>query len=106
MAEAELEKTEVQISTPEIAEVFLAKGEVVVFSGYLKAYQSANQKDPSILPNLQQNDNLKLLEANATQTFARPPARYSEASLVKKLEAEGIGRPSTYAPTISTIQTR
>lgn len=106
MAEAELEKTEVQISTPEIAEVFLAKGEVVVFPGYLKAYQSANQKDPSILPDLQQNDNLKLLEANATQTFARPPARYSEASLVKKLEAEGIGRPSTYAPTISTIQTR
>lgn len=106
MAEAELEKTEIQISSTGVSELFITKGEVVVFPGYLKAYQSANQKDPTILPKLSQGDNLTLLEASATQTFARPPARYSEASLVKKLEAEGIGRPSTYAPTISTIQAR
>lgn len=106
MADAELEKTEVQITTENIAELFITKGEVVVFPGYLKAYQSSNQKDPTILPKLHQGDELELIDANATQTFARPPARYSEASLVKKLEAEGIGRPSTYAPTISTIQAR
>ena len=106
MAEAQLEKTEIQIGNTDVSELFLAKGEVVVFPGYLKAYQSTNQKDPSILPKLAVNDPVKLEEVAATQTFARPPARYSEASLVKKLEAEGIGRPSTYAPTISTIQTR
>lgn len=106
MAEAQLEKTEIQIGNTDVSELFLAKGEVVVFPGYLKAYQSTNQKDPSILPKLAVNDLVKLEEVAATQTFARPPARYSEASLVKKLEAEGIGRPSTYAPTISTIQTR
>lgn len=84
MAEAELEKTEIQISSTGVSELFITKGEVVVFPGYLKAYQSANQKDPTILPKLSQGDNLTLLEASATQTFARPPARYSEASLVKK----------------------
>lgn len=106
MADAQLEKTEIQIATDGVNKLFLSKGEVIVFPGYLKAYQSANQKEPDILPNLKQDESLILQEAIATQTYARPPARYSEASLVKKLEAEGIGRPSTYAPTISTIQAR
>ncbi len=106
MAEAQIEKTEIGIKTDGIKEEFIAKGEVVVFEGYLKAYQSAKQADPNILPELKNGDKLKTENITVTETYSRPPARYSEASLVKKLEAEGIGRPSTYAPTISTIQAR
>jgi len=106
MSEAQIEKTEINIKTEGIVEEFIAKGEVVIFEGFLKAYQSAKQADPNILPDMTKGDDLKTEEVTATETYSRPPARYSEASLVKKLEAEGIGRPSTYAPTISTIQAR
>ena len=106
MTDAEIEKTEILLANDGIKPKFVAKGEVVVFPGYLKAYQSSKQADPNILPDLQKGDKLKYEEITATETYSRPPARYTEASLVKKLEAEGIGRPSTYAPTISTIQAR
>ncbi len=106
MTDAQIEKTQITISASGITESFIAKGEVVVFAGFLKAYQSASQAVPDILPKLEAGEALTPGEILATETFSRPPARYSEASLVKKLEAEGIGRPSTYAPTISTIQAR
>jgi len=106
MSEAQIEKTEIIIKTKEASEEFVTKGEVIVFEGFLKAYQSAKQADPNILPELTKGDKLTSELITATETFSRPPARYSEASLVKKLEAEGIGRPSTYAPTISVIQAR
>ncbi len=106
MSEAQIEKTEISIRTKDASEEFVAKGEVIVFEGFLKAYQSAKQADPNILPELTKGDKLTSELITATETYSRPPARYSEASLVKKLEAEGIGRPSTYAPTISVIQAR
>jgi len=84
--------------------IFMAKGEVLIFDGYFKVYGGG--KDDVIVPDVKQGQQLPLKELTATQTFSRPPARYSEASLVKKLEELGIGRPSTYAPTISTIQSR
>lgn len=106
MSEAQIEKTEISIKTKDASEEFVAKGEVIVFEGFLKAYQSAKQADPNILPELTKGDKLTSELITATETYSRPPARYSEASLVKKLESEGIGRPSTYAPTISVIQAR
>jgi len=106
MAEAQIEKTEINIKAKGVKEEFIAKGEVIIFEGFLKAYQSAKQADPNILPELTKGDKLTADSITATETYSRPPARYSEASLVKKLEAEGIGRPSTYAPTISVIQAR
>lgn len=84
---------------------FQAKGEVIVFDGFLKVY-GASKKDPDILPPLTSGDALDLNAATARQTFARPPARYTEGSLVKKLEELGIGRPSTYATIINTVQER
>lgn len=84
---------------------FEAKGEVIIFDGFLKVY-GGNKKDAEILPTVKANDTLELVSANAKQTFARPPARYSEGSLVKKLEDLGIGRPSTYATIINTVQVR
>lgn len=84
---------------------FQAKGEVIVFDGFLKVY-GASKKDPDILPPLSSGDALDLNSATARQTFARPPARYTEGSLVKKLEELGIGRPSTYATIINTVQER
>ncbi|HET8991679.1 MAG TPA: type I DNA topoisomerase [Candidatus Saccharimonadales bacterium] len=104
MSPAEIEKTEVTINISNQAEVFQAKGEVLRFDGFMKVYGGG--KDDVILPPLSTNQLLKAKEITATETFSRPPARYSEASLVRKLEELGIGRPSTYAPTISTIQTR
>lgn len=104
MAEAKVEKTEVSIAISNKSELFIAKGEVLQFDGFMKVYGGA--KDDVILPALKTGDALALQEMSATETFSRPPARYSEASLVRKLEELGIGRPSTYAPTISTIQTR
>lgn len=106
MTDAEIEKTELSIINDGIKPRFIAKGEVVIFPGYLKAYQSNKQAEPNILPDLKKGDKLKCQQIVATETYSRPPARYTEASLVKKLESEGIGRPSTYAPTISTIQAR
>lgn len=84
---------------------FEAKGEVIIFDGFLRVY-GASKKDPDILPALASGDALGLESATARQTFARPPARFTEGSLVKKLEELGIGRPSTYATIINTVQVR
>lgn len=105
MAPAKLEKTVITIAISTQTEVFEAKGEVVVFDGFLKVY-GGSKKDPEILPALKADDSLNLENAIAKQIFARPPARYSEGSLVKKLEDLGIGRPSTYATIINTVQVR
>ncbi len=105
MAPAQLEKTTVTISISSSRDVFEAKGEVVLFDGFLRVY-GTNKKEDDLLPKLQSGDDLKLTEATAKQTFAKPPARYTEGSLVKKLEDLGIGRPSTYATIIDTVQTR
>ncbi len=104
MAPAATEKTEVTIGVSTRSEKLLAKGEVLQFDGFLKVYGGG--KDDTLLPAVQNGQQLPLASMTATQTFTRPPARYSEASLVKALEELGIGRPSTYAPTISTVQTR
>lgn len=105
MAPAKLEKTTVTINISTVAEVFEAKGEVVVFDGFLKVY-GGGKKDPDLLPAVVSGDELDLQKAEARQTFAKPPARFTEGSLVKKLEDLGIGRPSTYATIINTIQVR
>jgi DNA topoisomerase-1 len=104
MAAAEVDRTDVIISISTRKERFEAKGEVLRFDGFFKVYGGG--KDDVILPDLEIGQELKLDLMQATETFNKPPARYSEASLVRKLEELGIGRPSTYAPTISTIQTR
>ncbi len=104
MASAQLDRTEITIAISGRNETFMAKGEVMKFDGFLKVYGGG--KDDVILPSIAQGQVLPYQSITATQTFSRPPARYSEASLVKKLEELGIGRPSTYAPTISTIQSR
>ncbi len=105
MAPAKLEKTTVTIAISSGKKVFEAKGEVILFDGFLKVY-GGSKKDPEILPELKTDDELTLKEASARQVFARPPARYTEGSLVKKLEELGIGRPSTYATIINTVQVR
>ncbi len=104
MAPAQTEKTEISISVSTRPEKMLAKGEILQFDGFMKVYGGG--KDDTLLPPVEKGQELPLQSMKATETFSRPPARYSEASLVKKLEELGIGRPSTYAPTISTIQTR
>jgi DNA topoisomerase-1 len=104
MAEAKVERTEAIISLSKRSEKLLAKGEVLKFDGFMKVYGGI--KDDTLLPPVKEGDKLALNSMRATETFSRPGARYSEASLVRKLEELGIGRPSTYAPTISTIQTR
>ena len=110
MKPAELEKTNIKISNSKGAEIFFASGEVIKFDGFLKLYQVSkdndNDENDGILPGFNENEVLELCQIFAQQKFSRPPYRYSEASLVKKLEELGIGRPSTYAPTISTIQNR
>lgn len=105
MAPAKLEKTTVTIAISSGKNVFEAKGEVIIFDGFLKVY-GAGKKDPDILPPLSSGDALALNAASARQVFARPPARFTEGSLVKKLEELGIGRPSTYATIINTVQER
>jgi DNA topoisomerase-1 len=104
MSPAQIERTEVTINISNQPESFQAKGEILLFDGFMKVYGGG--KDDVILPALKANQELKVNQVTATETFSRPPARYSEAGLVRKLEELGIGRPSTYAPTISTIQTR
>ncbi len=104
MSEAKIERTEVTIAVSGQKEHFLAKGEVLKFDGFMKVYGGG--KDDTLLPPLSEGQALQLDDIAATETFSRGPARYSEAALVKKLEELGIGRPSTYAPTISTVQTR
>jgi DNA topoisomerase I len=111
MAEAQLEKTNVVIQVSTAREEFIAKGEVIKFDGFLKLYmESTDDEDQEVqkglLPPLSAGDKLDREEITATEKFSQPPPRYTEASLVKKLEELGIGRPSTYAPTISTIQKR
>lgn len=111
MADAKLEKTAVDIDISTVQDqVLQAKGEVITFDGFLKVYQEGKddeaEETQGILPPLSVKQTLALSELLATQRFERPPARFSEAALVKKLEELGIGRPSTYAPTISTVQKR
>lgn len=105
MAPAKLEKTTVTITISSRKESFEVKGEVIVFDGFLKVY-GGSKKEAELLPDMRTGDNMMLSEAGARQVFARPPARYTEGSLVKKLEDLGIGRPSTYATIIDTVQTR
>lgn len=107
MADALLEKTLVDIEASGTDETFKAEGEVVKFDGFMRVYQpDSNSADSGLLPALAPGDTLGVDAVVATERFSAPPARYSEATLVKKMEDLGIGRPSTYAPTISTIQQR
>ena len=124
MADAQIEKTTVNIKADGLEECFVATGEVVVFDGFLKAYHESvddeeniedakslnvvgnNGDAPRILPPMKKGDSLKRKEISVTERYTTGPTRYTEASLVHKLEELGIGRPSTYAPTISTIQQR
>lgn len=113
MADAELEKTTVSIQSDKSQYTFVATGEVIKFDGFLKVYREtrdedteANDTESGLLPPLSIGETLNRKEVTATQRFSQHPPRYNEASLVKKLEELGIGRPSTYAPTISTIQQR
>jgi DNA topoisomerase I len=104
MAAAAIEKTEIDIKISSRPEIFTASGEILVFDGFLRVYGGG--KEDQILPALKVGQELKLKTAGALQTYSRAAARYSEAALVRKLEELGIGRPSTYAPTIGTIQDR
>ncbi|MCR5115546.1 MAG: type I DNA topoisomerase [Bacteroidales bacterium] len=110
MSDAKTEKTTITIPVPGREEKFVATGEVVLFQGFLKVYiESKDEEDEEVrglLPAVTVGDALTYSEIKGIQKFAQPPVRYTEASLVKKLEELGIGRPSTYAPTISTIQKR
>ncbi len=112
MADAQIEKTTITIDIDGAQEKFVANGEVVVFDGFTKVYHESTDDEDNgedtthILPAMKEGDELQRREIVATERFSQAPTRYTEASLVKKLEDLGIGRPSTYAPTISTIQQR
>ena len=110
MSDAELERTNVKIEANNHKEIFTASGEVLMFEGFLKVYLEGSDDEDveqeGMLPALRVNEKLINNYITATERFSRPPARYTEAALVKKLEELGIGRPSTYAPTISTIISR
>lgn len=113
MADAKLERTTVSIAVSETDEMFQATGEVVRFDGFLRIYresqgddENANADESKLLPPMNEGEALQRREVVAQQRFSQQPARYTEASLVHKMEELGIGRPSTYAPTISTIQNR
>ncbi len=112
MADAKIDKTTVTIDVDGTIEKFIATGEVVAFDGFLKVYHESTDDDDSsteeayLLPALRVNDRLERREIVSTERFSQGPLRYTEASLVHKLEELGFGRPSTYAPTISTIQQR
>ena len=112
MADAQIEKTTINIHIDNAEEKFVANGEVITFDGFIKVYrESTDDEDGTedathILPAMKVGDELQRREITATEKFSAAPLRYTEASLVKKLEDLGIGRPSTYAPTISTIQQR
>ena len=112
MADAEIEKTTVNINISGANEQFVAQGEVVKFDGFIKVYRESQDDDEQqdefghILPPLKNGQELTRREISATERFSQGPQRYTEASLVHKMEELGIGRPSTYAPTISTIQQR
>jgi DNA topoisomerase-1 len=116
MADAKLEKTTIKLEADSIQpHYFAAKGEVITFKGFLSLYMESNDEDEQeeeagqgdqMLPALKTGDSVGIKEIQATERFTQPPPRFSEASLVKKMEELGIGRPSTYAPTISVIQGR
>lgn len=112
MSDAEFEKTTILISMSNTGEKLEAVGEVLIFDGFLKLYMestdedSENENSAKSLPPVSTSDNLSLENVVATEKFTQKPFRYTEASLVRKLEELGIGRPSTYAPTVSTIQQR
>lgn len=111
MANADLERTIIDIENSKNQEIFQSRGEIIVFDGFLKVYQDTiadedAEDDKTILPDVSINEKLTAEEIFGTEKFTKAPPRYTEASLVKKLEELGIGRPSTYAPTISTIQNR
>jgi DNA topoisomerase-1 len=111
MADAQLERTVISINNDKSAEVFNATGEVIRFDGFLRVYlestdEETEDTDSGLLPPVKVGQKLDADIITATERFSAPPARYTEASLVKKLEELGIGRPSTYAPTISTVQKR
>lgn len=113
MSQAKLERTTIKIGAENVKDLFVAKGEVIKFDGFLKVYLESSLEDDEedkalegLLPDLKVGDKVGVEEITATQRFTKAAPRYVEASLVKKLEELGIGRPSTYAPTISTIQKR
>ncbi len=112
MANARIERTTATIGISTVPQTMKATGEVITFEGFLKVYlestddEKEDEENKEMLPPLSVGQELNLVKMKAIQRFTRPPARYTEASLVKKLEEMGIGRPSTYAPTISTIQKR
>jgi len=114
MAEAQLEKTTISINVSGTDAKFIANGEVVIFDGFLKVYRESTEEDDAesseesghLLPSMKEGETLLRQEITSTERFSQGPMRYNEASLVHKLEELGIGRPSTYAPTISTIQQR
>ena len=110
MSDAKTEKTTISIPVEGRTEKFVASGEVILFPGFLKVYTESRDDESEevkgMLPAMEMGEALNAKQITATQRYAQPPVRYTEASLVKKLEELGIGRPSTYAPTISTIQKR
>ena len=113
MSDAHLERTTIKLEAKNVKDAFLAKGEVIKFEGFLKVYLESDLEEEEdddfeagLLPAVSEGDGVDTEEIRITQRFSRPPSRYVEASLVKKLESLGIGRPSTYAPTITTIQKR
>jgi DNA topoisomerase I len=111
MSDAQLEKTNITITVSTTSENFIAAGEVIIFDGFLKVYiessdEESEENGKGLLPPLKKGQALEMNSIEATERFSQHPPRYTEASLVKKLEELGIGRPSTYAPTISTIQQR
>ena len=110
MSDAQIERTVLNIESNSFDEIFIARGEVIKFDGFLRVYNEGTddetQEEKGTLPQLNVNENLDLINIISRESFSRPPSRYTEASLVKKLEELGIGRPATYATTISTIQNR
>ena len=110
MSDAKLQRTQFKIESNSHGEIFIASGEILLFEGFLKVYLEGTDddviEDQGILPKIEKGEILNLRELDSIQRYSRPPARFSEASLVKRLEELGIGRPSTYAPTISTVQNR
>ena len=110
MSDAQIERSVVNIDSNSFDQIFIARGEVIKFDGFLRVYNEGTddevQEEKGILPQLNVNENLDLVNIMSRESFSRPPSRYTEASLVKKLEELGIGRPATYATTISTIQNR
>ena len=110
MADAEIEKTIVKIQSDKYDYKFTSTGEVIIFEGFLKVYlegtDDESEEEKAVLPKITEGENLELDKITSKEMFSRPPSRYTEASLVKKMEELGIGRPATYATTISTIQKR